>query len=70
MTTMNAQRAEVPAWVLTALGAAGQAIAVAVVIAVGSVGGEPAGAGAYLFALGFGVLLLFRSWSPVLVLVL
>lgn len=63
-------RQDVPPWVLTALGAAGQAIAVAVVVAVGSVGGEQAGAGAYLFAIGFGVLLLLRSWSPVVVLLL
>lgn len=70
MTTMSAERAEVPTWVLTALGAAGQAIAVAVVIAVGSVGGEGAGPGAYLFALGFGALLLLRSRAPVTVLVL
>ncbi|USQ78853.1 sensor histidine kinase [Ornithinimicrobium faecis] len=70
MTTMNTERAEVPAWVLTALGAAGQAIAVAVVIAVGSVGGQVAGLGAYLFAVGFGALLLLRSWAPATVLVL
>lgn len=70
MTTTTAERAEVPPWVLTALGAAGQAIAVAVVIAVGSVGDGGTDPRAYLFALGFGALLLLRSSAPVVVLAL
>lgn len=60
---------DVPSWVLSALAAAGQAIAVAVVIAVGSVGEGGAGIGAYLFALGFGALLLLARRWPVTVLV-
>lgn len=61
---------DVPAWVLTGLGAAGQAIAVALVVAIGSAGEPGPGVGAYLFALGFGALLLLRSIAPVTILVL
>lgn len=60
---------DVPAWVLTPLGAAVQAIAVALIIAVGSADGPPPGIGPYVFALGFGAVLLLRSVAPVAVLV-
>ncbi|GAA1150270.1 sensor histidine kinase [Ornithinicoccus hortensis] len=60
---------DVPAWVLTSLGAAVQAIAVALIIAVGSADGPPPGIGPYVFALGFGAVLLLRSVAPVAVLV-
>lgn len=65
----RAPASEVPPWVLSALAAVGQAIAVALVIAVGSVGQGGAGVGAYLFALGFGALLLLARRWPVAVLV-
>lgn len=60
---------EVPAWVLTGLVAAGQAIAIALIIAIGSrdTGGHHYGA--YVFAAGFGALLLLRNRFPVLVLI-
>jgi signal transduction histidine kinase len=59
---------EVASWVLTALVAAGQAIAVALIIAIGSQDGG-GDFGAYLFAAGFGALLLVRSRLPVAVLI-
>ncbi|MGL5817983.1 MAG: sensor histidine kinase [Phycicoccus sp.] len=61
---------EVSPGVLTALGAAAQAVAVALVIAIGSRGGEPAGSGAYLFAVLFGAFLLLRTEYPGTMLVL
>lgn len=64
------RRDQVPAWVLTLLAAAAQAIAVALVVAIGSAGTAGPGVGAYLFALGFGALLLLRSQAPVTILVL
>lgn len=68
-TTADPRSDEVPAWVLTVLVAAGQAIAIALIIAIGSRGTGGHDYGAYLFAAGFGGLLLLRGVSPVAVLV-
>lgn len=69
MTTIGATRDEVPAWVLTALAAAGQAIAVALIIAIGAADGPRPGAAPFVFAVGFGAVLLLGRRFPVLVLV-
>lgn len=69
MTTVSVRRDEVPSWLLTVLAAAGQAIAVALIIAIGAGDGGRPGAGPYLFAAGFGAVLLLRTRVPVLVLV-
>lgn len=69
MTTVSATREEVPAWVLTSLAAAGQAIAVALIIAIGGTDGHRPGAAPFAFALGFGALLLLQRAVPTLVLV-
>lgn len=70
MTTLADQHHdEVPAWVLTALVSAGQAIAIALIVAIGSHDdGSHAYYGAYAFAAGFGALLLLRHKFPVAVL--
>lgn len=68
-TTGGAYDEEVPTWVLTALVAVGQAIAVALIIAIGSRDGAGTGVGAYVFAAGFGAVLLFRHRLPAAVLV-
>lgn len=60
---------EVPPWMITALVAAGQAIAVALIIAIGLPGEGRHDYGAYLFAAGFGAILLLRNRFPVAVLV-
>lgn len=60
---------EVHPWVLAALVAAAQAVAFSLVIAVGSQAVGYHGAGAYVFAVASGALLLFRRRLPVLVLV-
>ncbi len=63
------RRDEVPGWLLTLLAAAAQTLVVALIIAIGSVDeGEP-GVGAYLFAIGFGAVLLLQHRLPVAVLV-
>ncbi|MEU4643290.1 sensor histidine kinase [Micromonospora sp. NPDC023814] len=67
--TRGAGDGEVAPWVLTALVAAGQAIAVALIIAIGSHDGGRHDVGAYVFAAGFGALLLLRSRLPVAVLI-
>lgn len=69
MTTVSATREEVPAWVLTSLAAAGQAIAVALIIAIGGVDGSGLGVTPFVFAAGFGALLLLQRVAPTLVLV-
>lgn len=60
---------EVPAWVATALVASAQALAVALIIAIGSHETGGAGYGAYLFAAASGAVLLARRRFPVAVLV-
>jgi signal transduction histidine kinase len=61
--------AEVPRWVLRVLAASAQAIAVALIVAIGSLSTGGAPLGAYLFAVGFGALLLLAHWIPVTVLI-
>lgn len=68
MTTVSVRRDEVPPWVLTTLAAAGQAIAVALIIAIGAADGASPGAAPFLFALGFGAVLLGAGRFPVLAL--
>lgn len=68
-TTLDRKVPEVPGWVLTDLLAAGQSIAVALIIAIGSGDGGRHAPGAYLFAAGFGLLLLARRFTPTGVLV-
>lgn len=60
---------EVPTWVLSVLVAASQAIVVALIVAIGSGDVGQHRAGAYLFAAGFGALLLARRGAPRTVLV-
>ncbi|RJT97042.1 sensor histidine kinase [Arthrobacter frigidicola] len=60
----------VPARVLTALVAVGQSLVVALIIGVGSGPNADQSHGPYLFAAGFGALLLFRREMPVGVLAL
>lgn len=60
---------EVPDWLVTVLVAAGQAIAVALIVAIGSLDTGSHDQGAYLFAAGFGFLLLLRAEFPVAVLI-
>ncbi|MGD7707864.1 sensor histidine kinase [Microlunatus sp. Y2014] len=67
-TTMEPSADEVPDWVLDVLVAVGQAVAVALIIAIGTYDSEPP-VGAYAFAVGFGAILLFRHRFPGLVLV-
>lgn len=62
-------RPDVAPWVLSALVAAGQVVVLSLVIAVGSPTVGYRGYGAYLFALGFGAVLLVRQRFPVTVLV-
>ncbi|ASR39632.1 hypothetical protein BAY61_24840 [Prauserella marina] len=69
MPTAEPREDEIPAWVLTVLVAAGQAIAVALIIAIGSAGTLDVDYGAYLFAAGFGAVLLLRRIVPVTVLI-
>lgn len=68
MTTVSTTRDEVPPWVLTALAAAGQAIAVALIIAIGSADGPRPGVAPFVFAAGFGAVLLPGNRFPVIVL--
>lgn len=68
MTAVTSSREEVPPWVLTALAAVGQAIAVALIIAIGAVDGPRPGVAPFVFAAGFGAVLLLRTRFPVLVL--
>lgn len=69
-TTSDPHDDDVPAWVLTVLVAAGQAIAISLIVAIGSYEASGHGYGAYLFAAGFGALLLLRNKFPVAVLVI
>lgn len=56
-------------WVLSVLAAAAQSISIALIVAIGSIdtGGSPVGA--YVFAAGFGALLLLARWVPMIVLI-
>lgn len=67
-TAAAARREEVPGWVLGVLAAVAQGVVVALVVAVGSVGSDTPGSGAYLFAAGFGAALLLAHRFPVTVL--
>jgi signal transduction histidine kinase len=67
--TAGSRREEVPGWVLTVLAAVGQAVVVALIIAIGSVDAGPPGYGAYLFAAGFGAILLLQHRFAVAVLI-
>ncbi|WP_375000356.1 sensor histidine kinase [Aeromicrobium sp. CTD01-1L150] len=69
MSTQVSRHEEVPDWVLDVLVAAAQAISVALIIAIGSHDSGSTQALAYLFAVGFGAVLLLRRRFPVLVLV-
>ncbi len=60
---------EVPHWVLRVLAAVAQSISVALIVAIGSIGRGGAPVGAYVFAVGFGALLLLARWVPVMVLI-
>ncbi|SDS96084.1 sensor histidine kinase [Microlunatus soli] len=55
---------DVPAWVLDALVAVTVACAIALIIAAGQGGNRPPDGWAYVFAAGFGVLILFRRRFP------
>ena len=61
--------AEVPHWILRVLAAAAQSISVALIVAIGSVDTGGAPVGAYVFAAGFGALLLLARWVPMIVLI-
>jgi signal transduction histidine kinase len=67
-TTAGRSHGEVPGWVYTVLVAAGQAVAVGLIIAIGSRNGSDQDFVAYLFAGGFGAVLLLRNRFPVIVL--
>lgn len=69
MTMVNVTREEVPPWVLRVLAASGQAIAVALIIAIGAADGPMPGAAPFVFAAGFGAVLLLAHRYPVLILV-
>jgi signal transduction histidine kinase len=60
---------EAPSWVPTALLAAGQAAGVALIVVVGTPDVPPQDYGVFLFAVGFGALLLLRAEFPAAVLV-
>lgn len=60
---------EVPHWVLRVLAAAAQSISVALIVAIGSIDAGGAPLGAYVFASGFGALLLLARWVPMIVLI-
>lgn len=59
---------EVPQWVMRMLAAVAQSTSVALMVAIGAVDSGGAPWGAYLFAAGFGALLLLSRWAPVTVL--
>lgn len=67
--TSTPAAAEVPPWLLTCLLGAGQAAAVALIVVIGTPGIARQDYGAFLFAAGFGALLLLRHTFPVAMLV-
>lgn len=68
--TSDPDETEVPRWLLTVLLGAGQAIAVALIVVMGSPGIASQDYGAFLFAAAFGALLLLRTEFPAAVLML